>query len=158
MMKAQDYEQFETLKELQTYLADKGVLSGALKGDELRRSTVAKIPAESVYQKAILDYLRDELPNERPGISVKAFKLQAGPYMQGGLPDVWAVIKLPEWALGVLFCFEVKRPFVGKLSDLQRQALKDLGCAGAVTATVSYVSEVRKIVNDTIDGIVEGGN
>lgn len=157
-MKAQEFERFETLKELQTYLADKGVLSGDLKGDALRKAAVAKIPAESVYQKAILDYLQNELPNERPGICVKAFKLQAGPYMQGGLPDVWAVIKLPEWALGVLFCFEVKRPLVGTLSDLQRQTLKELGRAGAVTATVSYVNEVRQIINDTIDGIVEGGN
>ena len=59
---------------------------------------------ESWYQAKILRWLKEKYP------SAFVWKAAAGPYTQGGIPDICAVID------GHFFGFEVKRPRVGRLS------------------------------------------
>lgn len=145
-MKPQEYERFDTLAELIDHLQATSC-AGETKA-AVRKKALQRLPQESAFQKDILDYMQDTLPIEVPGVKVKAFKLQAGPYMQGGLPDVWAVIKTPEMRYGKVFCFEVKRPYVGKASPLQKKQIAELIAAGAAARQVIYVNDVRRALTE----------
>lgn len=90
---------------------------------------------ESDYQTAIIKYLRS-IP------AAFAWKAAAGPYSYGGIPDVCAVID------GRFYGFEVKRPG-GKPTELQKQAISKINAAGGTAAVVTFVSEVKEIVERT---------
>lgn len=93
---------------------------------------------ESYYQTKIMEWLKKEYP------AAFIWKAAAGPYSQGGIPDICAIID------GKFYGFEVKRPKGGRLSHLQEQAIKKINAAGGIAAVVSFPSEVQKII--------EGGN
>lgn len=106
------------------------------------------IPKEQVYQKKIMDFIRRKTENgELPASFV--WKEQSGPYQRGGLPDVIAVIKPPNESFGRMFFFEVKRPFFGKLSPLQKQTIEKIRSAGGVAEVVFYPWEVDTIFKNT---------
>ena len=60
--------------------------------------------------------------------------------MKSGIPDINAVICGEFWA------FEVKRPFLGVVSPLQRQMMDNINAAGGHAAVVSYVEEVEQLL------------
>ena len=62
---------------------------------------------ESYYQTKILQWLKRTYP------AAFIWKAAAGPYSQGGIPDICAIID------GHFYGFEVKRPEGGRLSKLQ---------------------------------------
>lgn len=89
---------------------------------------------ESYYQAKIIKWLKETYP------AAYVWKSSAGPYSQGGIPDVCAIID------GKFYGFEVKRPENGRLSRLQEQAIKKINAAGGIAAVVTYVTEVKKII------------
>lgn len=127
-------EKYTTLKELMTDLIEQGRAKNLT---EARKVAQNIIPREAAYQTAILRYLKS-LPNSY------AWKDQAGPYQQKGLPDVCAIID------GRFYGFEVKRPFFGQPTEIQLQTHKKMREAGATVHVVSYVSEVKKIIGEGI--------
>lgn len=90
---------------------------------------------ESYYQSRIIHWLRDQYPG------AFVWKAAAGPYSQGGIPDICAIID------GHFFGFEVKRPEVGRLSKLQEQAIKKINAAGGTAAVVSYPAQVQEVID-----------
>lgn len=89
---------------------------------------------ESYYQAKIMEWLKKEYP------AAFVWKAAAGPYSQGGIPDICAIID------GKFYGFEVKRPKFGRLSPLQEQAIKKINAAGGIAAVVSYPADVEKII------------
>ena len=85
---------------------------------------------ESWYQAKILRWLKE--------------KAAAGPYTQGGIPDICAVID------GHFFGFEVKRPRVGRLSPLQAQAIRAINAAGGTAAVVSTPEDVQQVISSAL--------
>lgn len=125
-------EKYKTLKELMESLIDKGQAKNLTEARKVAQNTV---PKEAVYQAAVLRYLKT-LPK------TYAWKDQAGPYQQKGLPDVCAIID------GKFYGFEVKRPFFGQPTEIQLQTHKKMREAGATVHVVSYVSEVKEIIGE----------
>ena len=101
-------------------------------GDEVNNGPVHK---ESYYQAKILRWLRDTYP------AAFIWKAAAGPYSQGGIPDICAIIN------GHFYGFEVKRPEGGRLSKLQELTIQKINAAGGTAAVVSYPTDCQKIID-----------
>lgn len=90
---------------------------------------------ESYYQTKILRWLKRTYP------AAFIWKAAAGPYSQGGIPDICAIIN------GHFYGFEVKRPESGRLSKLQELAIKKINAAGGTAAVVSYPADCQRIID-----------
>lgn len=101
------------------------------------------IPEESYYQTKIMEWLREEYP------TAFVWKAAAGPYSQGGIPDVCAVID------GKYYGFEVKRPYLGVTSQLQKQTIKKIIAAGGVAAVVTFVEDVEAVIQSIKQGVTK---
>lgn len=101
------------------------------------------IPEESYYQTKILEWLREEYP------TAFVWKAAAGPYSQGGIPDVCAVID------GKYYGFEVKRPYLGVTSQLQKQTIKKIIAAGGVAAVVTFVEDVEAVIQSVKQSVTK---
>ena len=101
------------------------------------------IPEESYYQTKIMEWLREEYP------TAFVWKAAAGPYSQGGIPDVCAVID------GKYYGFEVKRPYLGVISQLQKQTIKKIIAAGGVAAVVTFVEDVEAVIQSVKQGVTK---
>ena len=102
---------------------------------ECERIARGLIPKEKYFQTKIINYLK-----EIEGSLV--WKEQSGyGYQISGLPDVCCIIS------GQFYGFEVKRPLVGVTSEIQRKRMEQIANAGGVAAIVSYVEDVKKILN-----------
>lgn len=93
------------------------------------------LPAESYYQKEVMEYIRDNYPGSF------VWKAAAGPYSRQGIPDVCAVIE------GHFFGFEIKRPYIGRLSKIQERTILDIQKAGGTAAVVSFWHQVREAID-----------
>lgn len=102
---------------------------------EARKKALSLIPLEKDYQRKIITYL-----NGRE--DVVAWKDAAGMYQGRGVPDIIAVKD------GIFYGFEIKRPFIGKLSTIQSAFHDKLKKVGGRVFVVSYVSEVRAILDN----------
>lgn len=123
-------KKFSTLKELKADIVRRGLARTMAEADKVARRVV---PQESSFQAAIIKRLR-----KIPGAFV--WKEQAGPFQTKGLPDVCAIIG------GRFFGFEVKRPFYGEPTDVQKVVHAQMRHAGACVAVVTYVDEVEAIL------------
>lgn len=94
------------------------------------------------YERAaeILATLEDWRKNRLIDPNSIIWKNNAGVYNRNGLPDIMMVSN------GLYFAFEVKRPYVGRLSPLQKKAIANINKAGGHAASVCYVSEVKAII------------
>ncbi len=99
--------------------------------------TKVSLHKESFYQTRIIRWLKTTYP------SAFVWKAAAGPYSQGGIPDICAIID------GHFYGFEVKRPELGRLSKLQAQAIKAIDAAGGTAAVVSFPADVERIIRAT---------
>ena len=85
-----------------------------------------RIPKESYYQDKIRKRLRQKYP--------EGFcrKISQGVYAEAGIPDLLFIYE------GHYFGFEVKRPLVGRLSDIQRRTIRLIEKAGGTAAVVCW--------------------
>lgn len=89
---------------------------------------------ESYYQAKILHWLKSTYP------AAFVWKVAAGPYSQGGVPDICMVLG------GHAFFFEVKRPGVGRISKLQELTIEKINAAGGTAAVVSYPADCQRMI------------
>lgn len=127
-----DYTSFRTYEELQDYTIEhnKGISTREAADKFIRE----KMPKESYFQKKILDWIKDNAPN------AIAWKEAAGPYSRQGIPDITCIIN------GRYYGFEVKRPFIGVLSKMQEQTIKQIRKAGGRAWVVTSEKEVAEIL------------
>ena len=127
-MQLKDLEQYRTIEELQKALG----LSSKAKTIQWVR---LHVPRESYFQKKIIKYLRETYP------AAVVWKQNNGEYSSmNGIPDVGMVKQ------GQYYGFEVKRPFIGELTSIQKKTMKELQKAGAIVNEVIYVSDVKAVM------------
>lgn len=129
------FEQFKTKAELTEYIK---IHCNCTVSDFMS----SQLPKEKVFQDAILKALRKWSAEGKIDRNAFIRKNGAAVYQSAGLPDITAVIG------GRFFAFEVKRPFIGKVSGIQQKTIDDINASGGVATVVSYVSEVHKIIAD----------
>lgn len=95
-----------------------------------------EIPKESYYQTKIIKYLRASYPQ------ALIWKAAAGAYSYCGIPDICMVYG------GRYFGFEVKRPFVGKISPIQLQTIRKIREAGGIAGIVTSIEEVKDLIQE----------
>lgn len=135
-----DFSMFQAPSELVKWLIDSKICEDA---KTARKWMNTKIPKEKVYQKKIIEHLKS-LKSIKCVDYLFCWKEQSGPYQIQGLPDVFALIKTDEKSM--LFGFEVKRPLVGKPSELQIQTINQIRQAGGVAEIVTYPFEIDDIL------------
>lgn len=104
------------------------------KRTDARKYLKAHVPLETKYQEKIMKHLKKRYPK------AYIWKAAAGPYSRGGVPDIIAMID------GRFYGFEVKRPYYGEPSDLQRQAIKAILANGGYAGTVCFPEEAEQII------------
>lgn len=127
-----DYSTFHTYEELQDYTIEHNARIKTKKdADKFIRE---KMPKESYFQKKIMDWIKDNVPN------AFVWKEAAGPYSRRGIPDVSCIVH------GRYYGFEVKRPFIGEATEIQKQTIKEIRKAGGRAEIVTSEKEVAKIL------------
>ena len=132
-----DYSKYNTIGALTRSLIDSGKARDA---DSARRKAHEMIPKGSYYQKKILEALRARWPQGRWR------KNAAGIGQSAGEPDIDGVLE------GRFYAFEVKRPLLGRVSDLQELAIRQINEAGGVALVVTYPEEALVAVWRTYYG------
>lgn len=123
-----------TLEEMRAYLEESsGHTLTATQADKLLRDT---LPKESYFQSAILHWLKENYP------AAFVWKVQTGPYARQGVPDICAIID------GRFYGFEVKRPFVGRLSRIQQSTMNAIERAGGRAGVVTWSEDAQKLIEN----------
>ena len=121
-----------TLEEMRAYLEEStGRTLTAAQTDKLLRDT---LPKENYFQSTILRWLKENYP------AAFVWKVQTGPYARQGVPDICAIID------GRFYGFEVKRPFVGRLSRIQQSTMDAIEKAGGRAGVVAWPEDARKLI------------
>lgn len=92
------------------------------------------LPKESFYQEQIIRWLKSNYK------TAFVWKAAAGPYSRQGIPDICAVIG------GRFFGFEVKRPYIGRLSKIQEETMHAIRQAGGIVAVVTWPEQCKEII------------
>lgn len=123
-----------TLEEMRAYLEDQ--TSHPLTAAQAEKLLRDALPKESYFQSAILHWLRETYP------AAFIWKVQTGPYARQGVPDICAVID------GRFYGFEVKRPYVGRLSRIQQATMESIEKAGGRAGVVIWPDDARKLIEN----------
>ena len=94
------------------------------------------LPSEAHYQTEVMTAIRENYP------SAFVWKAAAGPYSRQGIPDVCAIIE------GHFFGFEIKRPYIGRLSKIQERTILDIQKAGGTAAVVSFWHQAKEVIEE----------
>ena len=105
-----------------------------------RASGAGGPPLETKVTKEIMAYLK-----KQPG--VWCFKVAGGPMQQRGVPDIICCVN------GAFVALEVKRPEIGRLTDLQAFTIERIRDAGGVAEVVTSVGEAAAVIEE-VDGLV----
>lgn len=135
-----DFSMFEAPSDLIKWLIESGICEDT---KTARKWMQQRIPKEKVYQKKIIEHLK-ALKALKCVDELFCWKEQSGPYQIQGLPDVFAIIKYKNKSK--IFGFEVKRPLLGKPSELQLVTIQKIRQAGGVAEMVTYPFEVDEIL------------
>jgi hypothetical protein len=112
-------------------------MSGAVKA--------GNAPLESKITKAVMASLK-----ERPGVWM--FKVAGGPMQQRGVPDIICCVN------GAFVALEVKRPGLGRLTDLQALTIERIREVGGVAEVVTSVEEAAAVIAQVRAVSCGGGN
>ncbi|MDE6260364.1 MAG: VRR-NUC domain-containing protein [Oscillospiraceae bacterium] len=123
-----------SLDEMRAYLENSvGRTLTAAQADKLLRDA---LPKESYFQSNILRWLKENYP------AAFVWKVQTGPYARQGVPDICAVID------GHFYGFEIKRPFVGRVSRIQQNTMEAIEKAGGRAGVVVWPEDARKMIEN----------
>lgn len=108
-------------------------------GEQITSATFDKLmhdslPLEKYFQAEVMDGLK-----KYPGAFV--WKAAAGPYSRQGIPDVCAIID------GHFYGFEIKRPYIGRLTKIQEQTIEAINAAGGTAAVVSFWHQAKEVID-----------
>ncbi|MDE6838586.1 MAG: VRR-NUC domain-containing protein [Acutalibacter sp.] len=92
------------------------------------------MPKESYFQSAVLHWLKETYP------AAFVWKVQTAQYARQGVPDICAVID------GRFYGFEVKRPYLGKLTGIQQATIDAIRKAGGRAGVVTWPEDAERII------------
>lgn len=135
-IKIMRYDVFKDKREACTWLISNGKCRTVA---EAEKFLFKNLPKEAYYQTKVIEAIKKYYP--------KAFvwKAAAGVYCRQGIPDVCAVIS------GHYFGFEIKRPYIGRLSPIQRSTILKISEAGGTAAVINFPEEALKIIAKEVD-------
>lgn len=90
-------------------------------------------PLETKVTKSIMAYLKER--------GVWHFKVAGGPMQQRGVPDIICCVG------GMFVALEVKRPELGRLTDLQALTIERIRESGGVAEVVTSVEEAAAVLD-----------
>lgn len=125
----------QKLEKVLTYVICAGIADSRTEAMKYVRS---KVPPESRYQERIMKYIR-QWATER-GVPCIIWKQAQGAYSRGGVSDVLALCG------GVLLAVEVKRPFWGNVSKLQKKFIDDVNRCGGVAGVAVYPEDLQPLL------------
>jgi hypothetical protein len=105
----------------------------------MRRAGAGAPPLESKVTKAIMAYLK--------GRGIWCFKVAGGPMQQRGVPDIICSVN------GAFVALEVKRPELGRLTDLQALTIERIRDSNGFAEVVTSVEEAAAVIEE-VDGFV----
>lgn len=130
-----DYTKFNSYDELKDYIMQRYKMKTMYEAEVYIRE---HMPKESYFQKQIMDWINKNIPG------AAMWKEAAGPYSISGIPDITCIIR------GQYYGFEVKRPFIGKLSKIQKETIDRINESGGRAYVVTSVKEVAEILKDEL--------
>lgn len=133
-----DYSRFGTYADLQDYMIQ--TMERVHNRTEADKYIREKMPRESYFQKKIMQWLQKNFPD------AFIWKAAAGPYSRAGIPDICCIIG------GRFYGFEVKRPFIGVVTETQKQTIKQIRKAGGRAEVVTSEKDVAKILLSEREG------
>ena len=98
-----------------------------------------KIPLERTITNEILSWLKKE--------GYWAVKIHGAAYQTAGLPDIIAIDRK-----GRFVGLEVKRPIIGKVTELQKRTLENINLGGGYAVVVRSVEDAREAMASSEDG------
>ena len=131
---------FESLKDKAELVAFLKTMDFAHNATEAEIWIRNQLPAEGAFQRRIMKHLQHLRENGKIGATSIWWKNTSGAYARGGLPDIFAIID------GKFYAFEVKRPFVGVVSALQRKSIKEINEAGGIAGVVIHPRDVDELI------------
>lgn len=137
-MKAQDFSKYKDENELFIELMTQQKVRTK---KEFQKWLQKNVPLETKYQSDIMDFLRKLI---KKGVLSGGYvhKVTQGEFSSGGFPDLLLMYNTHT------YYFEVKRPFLGKPSELQKICHESIRASGNRIAIVSYVEEVKQALID----------
>lgn len=136
-----DFKRFRTKEEVISYIKA-SPSSNARTSAKAEKYLREHLPKEPYFQKKVLEAVKKARPD------AFVWKVSAGPYSRAGIPDVCAVID------GRFYGFEVKRPFIGEISPLQKKTADLIRRAGGKVFFVSWPEDVYEAFKD--ESVEEG--
>ncbi len=91
------------------------------------------IPLERTITDSILRWMK--------GAGYWAVKIHGAAYQTSGLPDIIAIDRK-----GRFVGLEVKRPVVGKVTDLQKRTLENINLGGGYAVVVRSVDDAKRAI------------
>lgn len=98
-------------------------------------NTAEKIPLERIIVNQIVAALG------KAGVQW-ILKTHGSPYQQAGVPDLLAIAPRTGRLVGV----EVKRPRIGRVTELQRRQIEKINAAGGVAGVATCAEEALALV------------
>lgn len=129
-----DFKKFGSKDEAIRYIMSPASSSNARTKAQAEKYLRQQLPKESYFQKKIMEAVKKARPD------AFVWKAAAGPYSRAGIPDICAIID------GMYYGFEVKRPFIGEISPLQKKTAGLIRKAGGRCYFVSWPEEVYEIL------------
>ena len=133
-----DWRQFNTEAEAIAYLKTAKDITCATT-TQAKQYIRKNLPKESYYQTKIIKRIRELVP------LAFVWKAAAGAYGRKGIPDICAIIN------GEYYGFEVKRPLLGVVSEIQKKTIEQIKDAGGRAYIVTYEDEIDRILRPEIE-------
>lgn len=99
-----------------------------------------KIPLENAITKAIMLWLKAK--------GYYAVKIHGAAYQTAGLPDIVAIDRK-----GRMVGLEVKRPVMGKVTELQKRTLEEINLHGGYAVVVRSVEDAKQALERSEAGL-----
>ena len=99
-----------------------------------------KIPLENAITKAIMLWLKAN--------GYYAVKIHGAAYQTSGLPDIIAIDRK-----GRMVGLEVKRPVMGKVTELQKRTLEEINLHGGYAVVVRSVEDAKQALERSEAGL-----
>ena len=99
-----------------------------------------KIPLENAITKAIMLWLKAN--------GYYAVKIHGAAYQTAGLPDIVAIDRK-----GRMVGLEVKRPVMGKVTELQKRTLEEINLHGGYAVVVRSVEDAKQALERSEAGL-----
>jgi hypothetical protein len=124
-------DRFENIGEAEDYLVEKGICKNRTQANSLIK---VQLPKESYYQHKIMECIQKTYPD------AFIWKATAAAYSRKGIPDVCVVLD------GIFYGIEVKRPYFGVVSAIQKKTMEQIREAGGVSGVACFPEEAIRLI------------